>query len=230
VPQDVRFQICTKFHLHLGSAPDPAAGAYSVPETRWLYLLMSAVFNIKLALSACDLLHRTVLLFQSDQHEVYLHVSDATSDQSTYTLYVDGSNICSSTSIDKAFGLLFLASYVFNLVVPKTMRCTVAFVSKLACAIDNSTGQDKILKAAQNKCTTLIEKLAKFNGTIRQRKSRRESPVQSARTDESPDRLSSRKSAKTSSKSARTDESPDRLSSRESPVQSACTGESSANE
>ena len=134
---------------------------------------MSAVFKIKLALSACDFFsHGTGLLFQSNQHEVYLHVSDSTLDQSTYTLFIDGNNICSSTSIDKAFRLLFLASYVFNLVVPKTMRCTVAFVSKLACAIDNSTGQDKVLKTAQNKCMTLIEKLAKFNGTIRQRKSR----------------------------------------------------------
>jgi len=36
--QIVRFKIGTKFNFRWGSTADPAGGAYSAPQTPWLYL------------------------------------------------------------------------------------------------------------------------------------------------------------------------------------------------
>jgi len=67
-----------------------------------------------------------------------------------------GGKFVAPKSLPKAFCLLFCAFYVFDLVVTKSVRKSVAFVQKYACSIEDA---DPHMARAQQQCVVLIEKL-----------------------------------------------------------------------
>jgi len=79
-------------------------------------------------------------------------------EQGFFTLFVDALAVCTSDSFEKSFGLLFVTYYVFNLVVAKNMRKTIAFLQKYACSMTDD-GSDQNMSRAQQHCVALMEKL-----------------------------------------------------------------------